>query len=119
MIETGGHRDISSLPEETIVILDIKTPSSGEAEKHHWPNLARLGARDAVKFVLGGVEDYDYARTVIRDHELEKRCHVLLSPSFGVLPPHTLVEWMLRDGLHARLNLQLHKFVWSADARGV
>ncbi len=119
MVETGGHRDIATLPAGVVVILDVKTPSSGEAAKHHWPNLVRLGARDAVKFVIGNEADYEYAKTVLREHRLEGRCHVLLSPSFGVLEPSVLVGWMLRDRLVARLNLQLHKVVWPPETRGV
>jgi 7-carboxy-7-deazaguanine synthase len=119
MIETGGHRDVSSVPSGIAVILDVKTPGSGESEKMHWQNLARLGPRDAVKFVMTSEEDYRWARDVIAEHRLSDRCNVLLSPAFGQLEPKELVAWMLRDKLRARLNLQIHKYVWPPDTRGV
>lgn len=119
MIETGGHRDIASLPEGVEVILDMKTPDSGESHKMFLPNLDRVDENDAVKFVIGSRGDYEWSKKIIADHGLERRCHVLLSPSFGVLEPKLLVEWMLADKLHARLNLQIHKFVWAPETRGV
>jgi 7-carboxy-7-deazaguanine synthase len=119
MIETGGHRDVSGLPAGVCIILDVKTPGSGEAERMCWENLERLGPGDAVKFVVCDEADYAWAREVIRERRLAERCEVLLSPSFGQLEPRDLVAWMLRDRLPARLNLQLHKYVWSPDERGV
>ncbi len=119
MVETGGHRDVTPLPDGTIVILDIKTPGSGESERNLWSNLLRLGPRDAVKFVLTSEADYAWAKDVIARHRLGERCPVLLSPSFGVLPASELVAWMLRDRLRARLSLQIHKYVWPPETRGV
>lgn len=119
MIETGGHRDVSSLPSGVVVILDVKTPGSGESDKMHWANLERLGPRDAVKFVVTSEDDYRWSRDLIVERKLAERCHVLLSPSFGQIDPKDLVAWMLRDRLPARLNLQLHKYVWPPDTRGV
>jgi 7-carboxy-7-deazaguanine synthase len=119
MIETGGHRDTSALPAGVVVILDVKTPGSGESDKMCWANLERLGPRDAVKFVVTDERDYDWARELIREKRLDARCHVLVSPAFGKVDPKELVGWMLRDKLPARLNLQLHKYVWPPDERGV
>jgi 7-carboxy-7-deazaguanine synthase len=119
MIETGGHRDTSHLPAGVVVILDVKTPGSGESEKVCWANLERLGPRDAVKFVVTDEADYLWARDIIREKRLDARCHVLVSPSFGQVEPKDLVAWMLRDKLPARLNLQIHKYVWPPDERGV
>jgi 7-carboxy-7-deazaguanine synthase len=119
LIETGGHRDVSTLPAGVVLILDIKTPGSGESEKMVWRNLERLGPRDAVKFVVTDEADYLWSRDVMRKHRLAQRCQVLLSPSFGQLEPKDLVAWMLRDKLPARLNLQIHKYVWPPDTRGV
>jgi 7-carboxy-7-deazaguanine synthase len=119
MIETGGHKDVSGLPAGVVLIVDIKTPGSGEAERMHWANLERLGPRDAVKFVVCNENDYQWARQIIGARDLAGRCHVLLSPSFGQLEPRALVEWMLRDKLPARLNLQIHKYVWPPETRGV
>jgi 7-carboxy-7-deazaguanine synthase len=119
MIETGGHRDVSVLPAGVVVILDVKTPGSGESAKMCWANLERLGARDAVKFVVTSEDDYCWARELIREKRLDARCHVLVSPAFGQVEPKDLVAWMLRDKLRARLNLQIHKYVWPPDERGV
>lgn len=119
MIETGGHRDVSTLPAGVVVILDVKTPGSGESEKMCWANLERLGPRDAVKFVVCSEDDYRWAREVIVERRLAERCHVLVSPSFGAVAPRDLVTWMLRDKLPARLNLQIHKYVWPPETRGV
>ena len=119
MIETGGHRDTSALPAGVVVILDVKTPGSGESDKMLWANLERLGPRDAVKFVVTDERDYEWAREIIREKRLDARCNVLVSPSFGQVDPKALVAWMLRDKLRARLNLQIHKYVWPPDERGV
>jgi 7-carboxy-7-deazaguanine synthase len=119
MIETGGHRDVSSLPSGVVVILDVKTPGSGESHQIHWDNLERLRPRDAVKFVVTSEDDYRWARQLIVERRLAERCHVLVSPSFGKIDPKDLVAWMLRDKLPARLNLQLHKYVWPPETRGV
>jgi 7-carboxy-7-deazaguanine synthase len=119
MVETGGQRDVSPLPPGTVIILDIKTPGSGEAAKMRWQNLEHLSSKDAVKFVLTSEADYKWAREIIGAHGLFDRCHVLLSPSFGQLEPRDLVAWMLRDRLPARLNLQTHKYIWAPETRGV
>jgi 7-carboxy-7-deazaguanine synthase len=119
MVETGGHLDVSVLPAATIVILDVKTPGSGESGRNHWPNLERLQPRDAVKFVVCSEDDYQWARALIVERALAERCQVLLSPSFGQLEARDLVSWMLRDRLPARLNLQIHKYVWPPEHRGV
>lgn len=119
MIETGGHRDVSVLPSGVCIILDIKTPESGESHAMHFQNLEKLSAQDAVKFVVCSEADYGWAKGVIVERRLADRCQVLLSPSFGRVDPRDLVAWMLRDRLPARLNLQMHKYVWPPDQRGV
>jgi 7-carboxy-7-deazaguanine synthase len=119
MIETGGHRDVSSLPSGVVLIVDVKTPGSGESAHVYWDNLERLGPRDAIKFVVTSEDDYRWSRDVIVERRLGDRCHVLLSPAFGQVDPKDLVAWMLRDKLTARLNLQLHKYVWPPETRGV
>jgi 7-carboxy-7-deazaguanine synthase len=119
MIETGGHRDTSALPPGVVVILDVKTPGSGESDRNLWGNLQRLRPRDAAKFVITSAADYDWSKQIIDQHRLPDRTTVLLSPSFGQLEPKDLVAWMLRDRLRARLNLQAHKYVWPPDTRGV
>jgi 7-carboxy-7-deazaguanine synthase len=119
MIETSGSRSLDGLPAEVIRIVDVKTPASGESARMRWDVLDGLGPRDAVKFVLCNEGDYQWAAEIIRSRALAQRTEVLLSPAHGQLHPRDLCAWMLRDGLSARLNLQLHKYVWPADARGV
>jgi 7-carboxy-7-deazaguanine synthase len=119
MIETSGSQPLDALPADVARIVDIKTPGSGESHRMRWETLDGLGARDAVKFVLTSEADYHWAAEVIRTRRLAERTEVLLSPMHGQVPPDQLVTWMLRDRLPVRLNLQLHKYIWSPDARGV
>ena len=119
MVETSGAHDTARLHAGVATILDVKTPGSGESAHNLWSNLERLGGRDAVKFVLTSEADYRFATQVIRDRGLAQRAEVLLSPAWGLLDPRDLVAWMLRDRLEARLNLQIHKYVWGPDAQKV
>ena len=120
MLETGGHRPIDRVPAAVVKIVDIKCPGSGEADKNDWSNLGRLAPHDEVKFVVKDREDYDFARQVIRQHDLPSRCAaVLMSPVHDVLDGRQLSEWMLADHLPARLQLQVHKYIWPANTRGV
>jgi 7-carboxy-7-deazaguanine synthase len=119
MIETSGAHSLEGLPPEVVRIVDVKTPGSGESHRMRWETLDGLTPRDAVKFVLTSEADYEWATDVIRTRRLADRTEVLLSPEHGRLAPDALVSWMLRDKLPARLNLQLHKYVWAPDARGV
>jgi 7-carboxy-7-deazaguanine synthase len=119
MIETSGAHPLDSLPEEVVRIVDVKAPGSGETHRMRWDALDGLGKRDAVKFVLADEADYRWASDVIRERRLAERTEVLLSPVHGRLAPDALVGWMLRDRLPARLNLQIHKYIWSPDERGV
>ena len=120
MLETGGHRPIDRVPAGVRKIVDVKCPASGEAGRNDWSNLARLAPHDEVKFVIQDRADYDFARAVIEEHALPSRAGaILMSPVHGVLDPKTLSEWMLADRVPARLQLQLHKYIWSPAARGV
>ena len=120
MLETGGHRPIDRVPAGVRKIVDVKCPASGEAGRNDWSNLARLAPHDEVKFVIQDRADYDFARAVIDEHALPSRAGaILMSPVHGVLDPKTLSEWMLADRVPARLQLQLHKYIWSPTARGV
>ena len=120
MLETGGHRPIGRVPRDVIKIVDVKCPGSGESDKNDWSNLDALAPHDQVKFVIRDRADYEFARDVIARHDLTKRAGaVLMSPVHGVLDPKLLSEWMLADHLPARLQLQLHKFIWSPTTRGV
>ncbi|MCB9544673.1 MAG: radical SAM protein [Myxococcales bacterium] len=119
-LETGGHRDVSGVDPRVHRIVDLKAPASGEVEKNHWPNLAVLGRRDEVKCVLADRADYEWARAIVREHALATRvAAILFSPVHGRLAGDTLAAWVLEDRLPVRLQLQLHKYLWGADARGV
>jgi 7-carboxy-7-deazaguanine synthase len=119
MIETSGAHPLDALPPEVARIVDVKTPGSGEAHRMAWPVLDGLGPRDAVKFVLCNEADYRWAADVIRTRRLAERTEVLLSPVHGEMDPRALVSWMLRDRIPARLSLQIHKYIWSPETRGV
>jgi len=119
MIETSGSQPLDSLPAAVARIVDVKTPGSGESARMRWSVLDGLGRRDAVKFVICDEADYRWAAEVIRTRRLAERSEVLLSPQHGKVDPRALVDWMLADRLPARLNLQLHKYIWDPDARGV
>jgi 7-carboxy-7-deazaguanine synthase len=120
MLETGGHRPIDRVPEGVVRIVDIKCPGSGEVDKNHWANVDRLTPHDEVKFVVNDRTDYEFARDVIRARDLASRCAaVLLSPVHGVLDGRVLSEWMLEDRVPARFQLQLHKYIWTPNTRGV
>jgi 7-carboxy-7-deazaguanine synthase len=120
MLETGGHRSIDRVPPDVVKIVDVKCPGSGEAARNEWKNLDRLSRHDEVKFVVRDRVDYEFARDVLQRYELAGRCAaVLMSPVHGELDPRALSEWMLADRLAARLQLQLHKFIWSPSTRGV
>jgi 7-carboxy-7-deazaguanine synthase len=120
MLETGGHRPITRVPRAVVKIVDVKCPGSGEAARNDWGNLDALAPHDEVKFVIQDRADYEFARGVIGRYDLASRsAAVLLSPVHGVLEPRLLSEWMLADGVAARLQLQLHKYIWPPDTRGV
>jgi len=120
MLETGGHRPIDRVPAGVVKIVDVKCPGSGEAHRNEWNNLGRLAPHDEVKFVVKDRADYEFARDVIRRHDLTSRAAaILMSPVHGELDPKTLAEWILADALPARLQLQLHKYIWSPTTRGV
>jgi 7-carboxy-7-deazaguanine synthase len=120
MLETGGHRPIDRVPSAVVKIVDVKCPGSGESDRNDWRNLERLSPHDEVKFVVKDRADYEFARDVIRGRTLASRCAaILISPVHGETDVRMLSEWMLADHLPARLQLQLHKFIWPAGTRGV
>ena len=120
LVETGGHVSLAGVPPGVHTIMDIKCPGSGESHRMNWENLARLDADDEVKFVIRDRPDYDYARDVLRRHALDVKVGaVLFSPVHGVLDPKTLSEWVLEDRLPVRVQLQVHKYIWSPETRGV
>lgn len=111
-LETSGAMDVSTVDHRVVRIVDIKTPGSGEVSRNRWDNLPILTARDEIKFVLCGREDYDWAKQIVGQHQLSKRCTVLFSPSQGQLPAAELADWIVRDRLPVRYQLQLHKILW-------
>jgi 7-carboxy-7-deazaguanine synthase len=121
LLETNGSLDLSPVDPRCVRIMDVKCPGSGESGSNRWANLDLLTERDEVKFVLGGENDYCFARDLILGGKLRRvpagRIH--LSPVHGSLSPRTLAEWMIRDLVPARLSLQLHKRIWDPETRGV
>jgi len=120
LVETSGERYVGCLPRRVVKIVDVKCPGSGESEKFRFENLEALERKDQIKFVILDENDYHYARQFLTDHRLHGCVdEVIFSPVFGEMQPRRLAEWILRDGLEVRLGLQLHKFIWDPDARGV
>jgi 7-carboxy-7-deazaguanine synthase len=120
LLETGGHRSTARVPPSVVTVLDIKCPGSGEAAHMDWENVARLRPHDEVKLVIKDRADYEYARDVIVRHDVARRAAAIhLSPVHGVLDPKTLSEWVLADRLPVRVQLQIHKYIWDPQARGV
>ena len=119
LLETSGSLSIAKVPDGVHVILDLKAPDSGEVDSNLYENLDLIDAGDEVKIVLASRADYEWARDVIRDRKIADKCVVLLSPAWGMVDPKDLVAWMLEDQVPARLNLQIHKYVWGADKTGV
>jgi len=117
-VETHGQRSVAALPREVIKIVDIKTPGSGEVARE-LSVLDELDAKDELKFVVCSRADFDWSLALIREQRLEQRFQLLVAPAFGQIEPRDLAGWMLEAGLQARLNLQIHKYVWGPDARGV
>lgn len=118
-VETGGSLDIGPLDRRVMVVLDLKCPASGMSAKNRWENIDLLKPQDEIKFVVNDRADYEWARNVIAERLLDGRCGLLLSPVHGVLEPRILSEWMLADRMNARLQVQLHKYIWPGAERGV
>lgn len=120
LVETSGERYVGRLPRAVVKVVDVKCPGSGEAGKFCMDNLEALERKDQIKFVVADENDYRFARDFISTQDLSQRVdQIILSPVFGQLHPRQLAEWILRDNLNVRLGLQIHKFIWDPDARGV
>jgi 7-carboxy-7-deazaguanine synthase len=120
LVETGGHISLDRVPPGVIRIMDIKCPGSGEAHQMDWTNIDRLQVADEVKFVIADRGDYEFARDAVARHDLAGRVTaVLFSPVHGVLDARTLAEWVLAERLPVRVQLQVHKYIWRPDTRGV
>ena len=111
-LETGGGISIKEVDPRIKIILDIKTPESGEEKKNHWENLNLIHAKDEIKFVLCSREDYDWAKKILDQYKLTEKCHVLFSPVYQKLNATDLGNWILEDQLPVRLQIQLHKLLW-------
>lgn len=120
LIETSGERFVGALAPAVVKIVDVKCPGSGESGRFNLANLDVLERKDQVKFVVLDEKDYLYARDFLVTHKLAERVdEIIFSPVFGHLHPRRLAEWILRDGLHVRVGLQIHKFIWDPDTHGV
>jgi len=119
MLETGGSLSISDVPKKVVKIVDFKCPSSGMVKKNLWSIVDDLQAHDEVKFVIGNREDFDWAKDRITEYSLDKICTLLFSPTFGEIDPQQIVEWILDENLPVRMQLQMHKMIWSPEEKGV
>ena len=119
MLETGGHVRIDRVPEPVIKIIDVKCPDSHEGHSVHWDNIDLARPHDEFKFVIGSRADYDWSKKIYLEKLSAKPNTTLFSPSHDELPALDLAEWILKDGLAVRFQLQLHKYVWGPDVRGV
>jgi len=119
LIETNGSYSIKELDMRAVIILDVKTPGSGMADRNDFENLKYLKPSDEIKFVIGDRNDYEWSKSIISRFALGSRNTVLFAPVAGLLEPRELVGWIIEDRLAVRLNLQLHKFIFGKDERGV
>jgi len=121
LIETGGYVSTEEVDPRAKIILDIKCPASSEAERNHWPNLNRLRPDlDEVKFVIVDRNDWEFAKKIIAEYDLEKSARaVLISPAWGLIDLTALANWIAESGLNVRMQLQLHKYIWGPDVQGV
>ena len=119
MLETGGSLSISDVPKKVIKIVDFKCPSSAMEKKNLWSIVEDLQPHDEVKFVIGNREDFDWAKDRIAEYSLDKICTLLFSPTFEKIDPQLMVEWILAENLPVRMQMQMHKMIWSPDKQGV
>jgi 7-carboxy-7-deazaguanine synthase len=121
LVETGGYVSTEDVDPRAHIILDVKCPGSGESERNHWPNLDHLKSdRDEVKFVIADLADWKFAQEVIERYQLEKRAKaVLISPVWDAVNPQDVANWISSSGMNVRMQLQLHKYIWGPEARGV
>mgnify|MGYP001432794668 CR=1 FL=1 len=119
LLETSGSLPVKNLDSRIKIIMDLKCPSSGMLKKNNYENISFLKPTDEVKFVIGSDEDYNWAKNLIAEYKLDEKCIILFSCVFGRLEPVTLVDWILKDNLNVRFQLQMHKFIWDPAAKGV
>ncbi|MFQ5454702.1 MAG: 7-carboxy-7-deazaguanine synthase QueE [Nitrospirota bacterium] len=118
-VETNGSLDISRLDKRIKIVMDIKCPDSGMSEKMLWENIDVLMEKDEVKFVIANYSDYRWAIEKINKYSINNRCQVIFSPVFGVMDPRYLAEYIIQDKIAVRLQLQMHKYIWQPEKRGV
>lgn len=118
-LETGGSLSIEAVDPRVHIILDVKCPGSDMSHKNYWPNLDLIKPADEVKFVILNRQDYEFSKEICSKHQLWKRTEILFSPVHGLLNPKELVSWILADKIPVRLNLQMHKYIWDPQTRGV
>ncbi len=111
-LETSGALDVADVDPRVSRIMDLKAPDSGEVERNLWANLDCLNARDEIKIVIASRGDYEWARDIVRQRQIDRLCPVLFSPAQGLIEPQSLADWILADGLNVRFQLQLHKLLW-------
>ena len=111
-LETSGYIDVSNVNSKVKIIMDIKTPQSGEVDKNNWENINLLKNDDEIKFVICNRDDYEWSKRIIEKHMIHDKYKVLMSPTTGLMEPRTLAEWILEDSLPVRFQIQLHKILW-------
>ena len=119
LLETSGSLSIKDVPKQIINIIDFKCPSSNMEKKNYWENINYLNKKDEIKFVIGNREDYDWAKNKISEYNLLNKCTILMSPTYNEINPKTIAEWILKDGIDIRFQIQLHKEIWEESTRGV
>jgi 7-carboxy-7-deazaguanine synthase len=119
LLETSGLLSIHAVDRRVHIIMDLKCPDSGECANNHWANVNVLKPSDQIKFVIASRRDFEWTEAVVREHALDQRFTVLLSAVCGAVKPVELVDWLLASGLQVRMQLQLHKYIWEPNARGV
>ena len=119
MLETGGSLPIKDVDERVKIIMDLKTPSSGMMKKNFYENIKFIKKNDEIKFVIGSREDYEWSKEITKEYKLNDKCPILFSVVFDQLKPVTLSEWILEDKLNVIYQLQMHKYIWEPDKRGV
>ena len=119
MLETGGSLTIKDVDERVQIIMDLKCPSSKMEKKNLYENINFLKPKDELKFVIGNREDYDWSKEIISRYKLEEKCEILFSVVFGELEPVALVNWIIEDKLDVRYQLQMHKYIWHPETKGV
>ena len=119
MLETSGSLPLNKVPKKVVKIVDFKCPSSDMKHKNDWKILKDIDKKDEIKFVIGDKKDYNWSKDMIKEYDLDKICPILFSPVYDKINIENLSKWILDDGLNVRLQMQLHKYIWGADKKGV